>query len=322
MARVKICGSFVGLFLAFTILSRAVATPSGQTWFDDGPLWKALRGARPTMQKHFVVIIPSYNNKLWYQRNLDSIFAQVYENYHVIYIDDKSTDGTGDLVESYIRLKNQNHRVTLIKNSARVKAMANVYKAVHLCDDSDIIVSCDGDDWWCSDHVLDLLNKIYDDPNVWLTHANALSWPTHTRITCGPIPRHVIENNSFRRYRWSATGLRTYYAWLFKKIRREDLCDETGIFFDVLHDAAFMYPLFEMAGGRHFFIPDILYVANRATGINDSIVNSARARYVFKLITGGEPYIRLESVPCRVPVGRMTKGLRPRLPRFHPPNLQ
>lgn len=54
-------------------------------------------------QKPIVVIVPSYNNRNHYQRNLDSIVLQNYTNYHVIYIDDVSPDGTGALVRSYIQ---------------------------------------------------------------------------------------------------------------------------------------------------------------------------------------------------------------------------
>ena len=53
-------------------------------------------------QKPIVVIIPSYKNAQWYQRNLDSVCFQNYSNYRIIYIDDCSPDGTADLVQSYI----------------------------------------------------------------------------------------------------------------------------------------------------------------------------------------------------------------------------
>ena len=70
-------------------------------------------------EKPIVIIVPSRNNnELFegterYKLNLDSIFNQDYENYRVIYIDDCSSDGTADLVESYIQEKGQAGRVTL-----------------------------------------------------------------------------------------------------------------------------------------------------------------------------------------------------------------
>jgi glycosyltransferase involved in cell wall biosynthesis len=38
-----------------------------------------------------------------YKRNLDSILQQNYTNYKVYYIDDYSTDKTGEFVEKYIK---------------------------------------------------------------------------------------------------------------------------------------------------------------------------------------------------------------------------
>lgn len=58
-------------------------------------------------QLRFCLVVPSYNNvksKL-YLRNLDSIFMQDYQNYHVVYVDDASPDHTGEFVEKYIKEK-------------------------------------------------------------------------------------------------------------------------------------------------------------------------------------------------------------------------
>src|SRR3989304_6153185 len=45
-------------------------------------------------EKPIVVVIPSYNNKQWYQKNLDSVLTQNYHNFRIIFIDDASPDGT------------------------------------------------------------------------------------------------------------------------------------------------------------------------------------------------------------------------------------
>ena len=58
------------------------------------------------------VVIPSYNNAQWYKLTLDSIFSQKYENFRVVYIDDASPDGTGDLVEQYIHEHGLEHKCT------------------------------------------------------------------------------------------------------------------------------------------------------------------------------------------------------------------
>ena len=64
---------------------------------------------------------------------------------------------------------NTQDKIILINNDERQGAMANIHKAVHMCDDGDIIVNYDGDDWFSGPHVLELLNQVYADENVWMT---------------------------------------------------------------------------------------------------------------------------------------------------------
>ncbi len=91
---------------------------------------KSLDARRTLKVIPIVVVIPSYNNKDWYKRNLDSVFNQKYHNYRVIYLDDASPDGTGPLVKGYIKEKKQNHRVKFIQNEKRVGALANTYRSL------------------------------------------------------------------------------------------------------------------------------------------------------------------------------------------------
>ncbi len=50
-------------------------------------------------------MVPSYNNAASkrYQMNIQSILQQNYTNYHVVFIDDKSDDRTGELLKEYLQ---------------------------------------------------------------------------------------------------------------------------------------------------------------------------------------------------------------------------
>lgn len=247
-------------------------------------IWK-LRDVHPINEKKIVIIVPSFNNAQRYQRNLDSLFGQKYSNYQIIYIDDASTDNTGNLVEQYVKDLHQENRFILIKNSVNTGALANLVKAVYMCADSDIIASCDGDDWWCSENVLDLLNKIYENSNVWLTYGNVIwcSQKSYTASRFSPYSNDIIKQNKYRDVSSRFTGLRTYYAWLFKKIKLDDLKYENK-YFGVLWDNATEFPMFEMAGGRHQFIPDVLYAYDIATGLNDRYLYQQRIKKIDSFI--------------------------------------
>ena len=113
------------------------------------------------IEKPIVVVIPSYKNAHWVEKNLSSIFSQRYDNYRVIYIDDCSPDNTYELAVQVTEKNNQQHRTTIIHNAGRCGALANLYTVIHECEDNSIIVTVDGDDWLPHKDVFSYINKVY-----------------------------------------------------------------------------------------------------------------------------------------------------------------
>jgi len=219
--------------------------------------------------KSVVVVIPSYNNAEWYDKNLSSVFAQDYANYSVIYIDDKSSDNTYQLVTQKVAASGKQKQVKVIGNEQRKGALANIYNAIHThCSDKDIVVLLDGDDWFKHENVLSTVVRAYDDANILMTYGQYEEYPSGRIGQCQAIPRTVIEAHAYRKYPWVTSHLRTFYAGLFKKIKKEDFMYQ-GDFFTVTWDMAILFPMLEMAAGRWKFIEDVLYVYNMATPLND-----------------------------------------------------
>ncbi len=246
-------------------------------------------------ERKIVVVAASYNNKNYYQKHLDSIFMQQYENYHVIYVDDCSTDGTYDLVKMYLNMRGWSENVTLIRNETRRGALANQYYATHMCASTDIIVILDADDWLIDSEVFPYLNGVYSDPNVWLTYGQFTQYPTGHRGWNVQIPDEVSKNNSFRKFTHAPSHLRTYYAGLFQHIKKEDLLYE-GDFFRMTGDIAAMFPMIEMARDGHFkFIPKVLMVYNIGNPINDHKIIEGLQRKIDLVIRALTPYEVIES---------------------------
>lgn len=217
---------------------------------------------------YFVVIVPSYNNEQWVERNLDSIFSQNYPHFRVIYINDASKDRTGELVQQYIKDHHLEDKCTYIENITNQGALYNLYHAIHSCDDKEVIVTVDGDDWLAHSQVLTRVSQEYQDPNIWITYGQFEWSTTHEKGCCEEYRKTTIDNNNFRRTTWYASHLRTFYAKLFKLIKYKDLRHQ-GRFFKVTWDLAMMFPMLEMAQERHRFIPDVLYVYNVENILND-----------------------------------------------------
>ncbi len=272
----------------------------------------------------FVVVIPSYNNSEWVEANLQSIFMQKYSNYRVIYINDSSTDETSEKVEN-IALKhisendllfnsiaftgdcsprsidtfavteknssNSQPFFTLVNNEKRCGSLCNIYRAITSCLDKEIIVLVDGDDWLFDETILNKLNEAYQSNHIWLTHGNLIEYPHGGATWCEPVPEELIATNAFRGFK-CPSHLRTFYTWLFKKINLEDLT-HNGDFFAMTGDQAIMFPMIEMAGERHLFISDVLYVYNMKNPINDNKVNPQQQRDLESQIRALPPYSRL-----------------------------
>ena len=246
-------------------------------------------------ERSIVVIIPSYNNVRWVEKNLMSVFEQKYENFRVIYIDDCSTDGTYGQVNELVKKHHHENRVSVIHNEMRCGPMANWYKAIHLCDDNDIVVHLDGDDWLAHDQVLAYLNKIYADGQAWFTYGQYKRYPSDEIGNVNKsFPQYVIDSNTFRHYcLLPVSHLRTHYAWLFKLVKLEDfLYDE--YFYAMTSDKAMLAPMIEMAANGHFRqIHDVLYIYNNSNPIGEDKVNASLQYLLATHIYAKRPYERI-----------------------------
>jgi len=243
--------------------------------------------------KKFVIVIPSYKNSCWYKRNLSSVLSQNYDKFRAIYVDDKSPDNTGNLVEEFLSAQDKKGLFKLIKNQTRVGAMKNLYDMIHSCDDDEIIVTLDGDDWLAHPNVLNKLNKVYSDEDVWMTYGSYQDHPNNSRGCCRPFEPMVVQQNVFRRAQWRASHLRTFYKWLFAKIRQEDFYDPDGKWLDMAWDLSFMIPMLEMSGPHYRYIHDILYIYNNENPISDYKVNIKRQGFLDHFIRTKPTYKRL-----------------------------
>lgn len=240
----------------------------------------------------FVIVIPSYNNLLFYRKNLISALEQRYQRYRIVYIDDCSTDGTADAVEKFVAEFSSKISFSLVRNQANRGALANLYDAVHECDPNEIIVVLDGDDWLAHEFVLKKLNWIYSQRDTWLTYGQYIEYPRYFLGRSEPIPSSLLtpENlHQLRQKRWMTSHLRTFYASLFHKIERQDLL-WNGEMAKVASDVAIMFPMVEMALGHSRFVSEVLYVYNSEQPLNDHAVRLAAQLEADKYFRSLKPY--------------------------------
>lgn len=224
-------------------------------------------------EKPMRIIIPSYNNAKLYRKNLDSVFNQNYQNFRVIYCDDASKDETYRLVCKYVQELpvNLKNKIQLLQNVENTKQGYIKYLGAHYCEDDEIMIFLDGDDWLYNNNVLKTVNSYYHRYNTWLTYGSMMEWDgqkIYFKKYSKSFNKKVIEENSYRYQDYFITShLRTCYAWLYKLIPLEYLLTKSGKFLPFCTDTAEYRSLIEMAGFHHKFIPEPLYVYNRKNSL-------------------------------------------------------
>jgi glycosyltransferase involved in cell wall biosynthesis len=199
----------------------------------------------------FIIIVASYNNEDWIEYNLASIINQTYNNYHVYYVDDCSTDRTNELVTSIV---SDSDKFTIIRNENRVgeEAIYNYVRFYNTLKDDDICVSMCGDDWLIDEHVLENLNKYYNEKDVWMTYGQFYAYDGSNNLTKAnpqntPYPDFVHEHKLYRRDVWRASHLLTFRGFLPKAIDLNDIKSRyNNRWFYHAPDLAVAYPCLEM----------------------------------------------------------------------------
>jgi hypothetical protein len=214
--------------------------------------------------------------------------SQQHKDFTCYIFNDVSTDNTKSKVEDIIK---GDKRFKLINNQEKLYQPGNYDLVIrHLnLDDDEICVEVDGDDWLPNAQVFSFINKLYEDKDVWMTSG---SFAYHDGRPGFASPPTTLEN--LRKQAFTLSHLRTWKSWLWKKIEEKDLKDESGNYWSVAGDLAFMFPMLEMSGMEHFkFISEKLYIYNESNPINDHKVHMSNVVRTVNLIRNKQSYSRI-----------------------------
>lgn len=116
------------------------------------------------------IAMTTYNGKKYVEELLDSIRNQTVQPDEVIIMDDRSTDGTYDIVNKYIAkhgLENwKNH-----KNEKNLGWRANFREAFKKCS-GDLVFLCDQDDIWMPDKISCMKKVMEENDDIQLLISN------------------------------------------------------------------------------------------------------------------------------------------------------
>lgn len=91
------------------------------------------------------IVLPTYNCEEYLGQAIDSILAQTYTNWELIIVDDASTDGTAQLLQTY-----NDPRIRITRNIRNEQTYFSCNIGISLCR-GNYIASQDSDDLWLPD---------------------------------------------------------------------------------------------------------------------------------------------------------------------------
>lgn len=239
-------------------------------------------------QNKFIIIIASYNNEEWVEYNLASIINQTYDNYHVMYVDDCSTDKTNEIVKSIV---GDNQKFTIIKNEKRIgkEAIYNYIRFFDYVDNEDIIVFACGDDWLIDENVLYNLNNFYNQKNPWMTYGEFYAFDGSENATKAnpqntPYSDFVHEYKLYRRDVWRASHMLTLKGFLAKAVDKNDIISKTdNKYYYHAPDLALVYPCLEMCPKEKIGVVDFpTYVWNCSESCQERTKDRESDNYIWQ----------------------------------------
>ena len=104
----------------------------------------------------FSIVIPNYNNKDWLEKSIGSVLNQTFKDYELIIVDDKSDDGSVEVIEKLVK---DNDKCKFFASDKKLYNGGTRNVGLDMRGASEYTVFLDSDDWFCNDNVL---QEIYD----------------------------------------------------------------------------------------------------------------------------------------------------------------
>ena len=190
------------------------------------------------------VIIPVYNAKAYIAICIDSLRCQTYKNLEIILVDDGSSDGSGEICDSYAKM---DCRVRVIHQSNQGVSMAR--NAGLACATGDFISYIDADDYIKEDYFEYLYQKLIEQ-NVDMVCCNFIEIQNEKEVRISPIK--VLKSRKILDYSevfiHMADQVEPYWSCVWGKLIKSDFAKKVIFthFIKYGEDQIYMFDLFCM----------------------------------------------------------------------------
>ena len=204
------------------------------------------------MTSLITVIVPVYNTKYLLKRCVESICNQSYSELEIFLIDDGSTDGSGDLCDSFA-VKDRRIHVIHQKNSGQGAARNQALDQMH----GEYVYFVDSDDYILPDAIETMLNAMIDN-NCDMCICGVINDHIFTKKECPKQETKIIYNKE-----------KLFISYLTEPYIRGTLCNKfykkelfDGLRFSTIRareDVDILYKVYSKIE-KAIYIPDALYI--------------------------------------------------------------
>ena len=212
------------------------------------------------------VLTTIFNCQQWVERCIQSIQEQKVKDFKCYLLDDLSEDASVEICKKLVK---DDDRFVIVHNEDKLHQVGNYDNIMRkdFIDDDDIVIEVDGDDWLPDPDVFGRILEAYSDGKTWITCGQFIYSNGAPGFTKRVMP------SLLRKQVFTASHMRTWKAFLWRKIARDDL--KFGKTYpEHAGDIYFMFPMLEMAGEEHFkMLYDINYVYNGENPLSEHRIN-------------------------------------------------
>ena len=210
------------------------------------------------MSVTFAFAIPTRNSVKTMWQTLVSMAGQSYTNWYAVIVDDCSTDGTAEQVETYSKWLGIEHKVSVVRNKERRWEVYNVLLAMSQMDDDDIVCRLDLDDYLCDLNALEIMatayEKIPDLEAAWSNHR----WFDQNGITNQNISAALPSGVDPYKHPWVSSHFKTWKKSVSKHVFDANYRGADGEYIKRAGDQAIYLPVLALAKKR-VHVPITMY---------------------------------------------------------------
>jgi len=171
------------------------------------------------------------------------MLSQSYDNWRAVFIDDVSTDGSGEQIESIAKSLSLGDRVRVVRREEKFGETKNTLTEIQDIEDNEIVCRLDGGDWLTENDTLGFLDQIYSkyDPSVlWTNHR----WAFTQHNISGSMT--LEKGQTVYQHPWVSSHLKTFRADKLKRVPIKNFLDENGEWIKIACDQTVFLPMMHM----------------------------------------------------------------------------